>query len=396
MKRIVERIPVPRTYKIQVLPGDGIGPEVIQESVRVLKTVANGVPGLSLSFHEFPCGGKYFLETGCEWSGEAEVFSKQEADAILLGAVGWEKSPGEPVRRDDGQLAGATVVLGQRRELELYANVRPVKLYEGVPTPLADKQPRDIDFVIIRENTEGLYAGIGKHYGENEREELAIDMRPISRLGSERVIQYAMRLAMKRPRGAPSDEKRRVTCVDKSNVLIGDQLFRRIFDETAQLFPNVVPDYAYVDAWTMWSLRQPEYYNVVVAPNMYGDIISDLGAAIQGGMGVAAGGNIGDMHAMFEPIHGSAPRHAGKRRANPIAAIFAGKMMLEWLGERHNNNSALKGASLIEDAVIELLREGKIRTYDLCVSAYADIKPSTTKQVGTAIRKIIQQRLKEL
>ena len=387
---------MPRTYKIQVLPGDGIGPEVIQESVKILKTVSNGISGLALSFHEFPCGGKYYLETGCEWPGEAEVFSKQEADAILLGAVGWEASPGEPVRREDGQLAGATVVLGQRRELELYANVRPVKLYEGVPTPLADKHPHDIDFVIIRENTEGLYAGIGKHYGENEREELAIDMRPISRLGSERVTQYAMRLAMKRPEGAPSDGKRRVTCVDKSNVLIGDQLFRRIFDETAQQFPTIVPDYAYVDAWTMWCLRQPEYYNVVVTPNMYGDIISDLGAAIQGGMGVAAGGNIGDMHAMFEPIHGSAPRHAGKRRANPIAAIFAGKMMLEWLGERHHNTSALTAATIIEEAVRDLLSEGRVRTYDLCMGSYADVKPSTTKQVGTAIRKIIQQKLKEL
>jgi 3-isopropylmalate dehydrogenase len=392
----VERIPVPRTYKIQVLPGDGIGPEVIQESVKILKTVSNGISGLALSFHEFPCGGKYYLETGCEWPGEAEVFSKQEADAILLGAVGWEKSPGEPVRREDGQLAGATVVLGQRRELELYANVRPVKLYTGVPTPLADKHPRDIDFVIIRENTEGLYAGIGKHYGENEREELAIDMRPISRLGSERVIQYAMKLAMKRQDGAPIDRKRRVTCVDKSNVLIGDQLFRRIFDETAQLYPNVVPDYAYVDAWTMWCLRQPEYYNVVVAPNMYGDIISDLGAAIQGGMGVAAGGNIGDMHAMFEPIHGSAPRHAGKRRANPVAAILAGKMMLEWLGERHNDNSVLTAATIIEEAVKDLLSEGRVRTYDLCVRTYADVRPSTTKQVGTAIRKIILQKLKAL
>ncbi len=396
MKRIAERIPVPRTYKIQVLPGDGIGPEVIQESVGILEIVSNGIPGLSLSFHEFPCGGKYYLETGCEWPGEAEVFSKQEADAILLGAVGWEKTPGEPVRRDDGQLAGAAVVLGQRRELELYANVRPVKLYPGVPTPLADKQPKDIDFVIIRENTEGLYAGIGKHYGEGEREELAIDVRPISRLGSERVIRYAMKLALKRGYGAPSDQKKRVTCVDKSNVLIGDQLFRRVFVELAQQFPKIIPDYAYIDAWTMWCVRRPEYYNVVVAPNMYGDIISDLGAGIQGGMGVAAGGNIGDLHAMFEPIHGSAPKHAGKRRANPIAAILAGKMMLEWLGERHQDQKAMIAASVIEAAVMELLGEEQIRTYDLCVGKYAHIKPSTTKQVGKAIRQRIQQQLEEL
>ncbi|MFX1509988.1 MAG: isocitrate/isopropylmalate dehydrogenase family protein [Promethearchaeota archaeon] len=385
-----------RTYKIQVLPGDGIGPEVIQEAVKILKTVSADISGLNLSFHEFPCGGKYFLDTGVEWPGEAEVFSKQEANAILLGAVGWEKSPGEPVRRDDGQLAGAAVVLGQRRELELYANVRPVKLYQGVPTPLADKQPEEINFVIIRENTEGLYAGIGKHYGENEREELAIDMRPISRLGSERVIQYAINLALKRTQGAPSDGKKRVTCVDKSNVLIGDQLFRRVFEERTRAFPKIIPDVAYIDAWTMWCLRRPEYYNVVVTPNMYGDIISDLGAGIQGGMGVAAGGNIGDTHAMFEPIHGSAPRHAGKRRVNPIAAILAAKMMLEWLGEQHEDKAASKAASIIETAVIQVLTETQVRTYDLCVGAFADIHPSTTKQVGTAIRKIVQQQLKEL
>ncbi|MDO8056243.1 MAG: isocitrate/isopropylmalate family dehydrogenase, partial [Candidatus Hermodarchaeota archaeon] len=284
-------IPLTHTYKIQVLPGDGIGPEVIQEAVKVLKAVSTGLAGLNLSFHEFPCGGKYFSETGLEWSGEAEVFARQEADAILLGAVGWEKTPGEPVRRKDGQLAGAAIVLGQRRELELYANVRPVKLYPGIPTPLEGKAPGDIDFVIVRENTEGLYAGIGKHYAEGEPDELAIDVRPISRVGAERVIRYALELVRERQHGAPGDGRHRLTCVDKSNVLIGDQLFRRIFDEQVKSYADIEPDYAYVDAWTMWCLRRPEYYNVVVAPNLYGDIISDLGAAIQGGMGVAAGGN---------------------------------------------------------------------------------------------------------
>ncbi|MFW9985941.1 MAG: isocitrate/isopropylmalate dehydrogenase family protein [Candidatus Odinarchaeota archaeon] len=382
-------------YKIQVLPGDGIGPEVIDEARKVLTTVATGIPGLNLSFHEFPCGGKYYLETGCEWPGEAEVFARQEADAILLGAVGWEKSPGEPVRREDGQMAGAAVVLGQRRELQLYANVRPVKLYPGIPTPLAGKQPEDIDFVIIRENTEGLYSGIGKHYQEDTAEELAIDVRPISRIGAERVIRYAFNLAQKRRQGAPRDGKRRVTCVDKSNVLLGDQLFRRVFGECARNFPQLEPDYAYIDAWTMWCLRQPEYYNVVVTPNLYGDIITDLGAAIQGGMGVAAGGNIGDIQAMFEPIHGSAPRHAGKRRANPTAAILAGKMLLEWLAERRKDQNALRAATVIEQAVVDVLKEGRVRTYDLCVGPYSQLKPSTTKQVGTAIRKRIQQLIVE-
>ncbi|MFX0168389.1 MAG: isocitrate/isopropylmalate dehydrogenase family protein [Candidatus Hodarchaeota archaeon] len=384
-----------RTYKIQVLPGDGIGPEVIHEAVQVLKTVSTETAGLELAFYEFPCGGKYYLETGCEWSGEAEVFARQEADAILLGAVGWEKTPGEVVRREDGQLAGAAVVLGQRRELELYANVRPVKLYQGVPTPLANKTPDDIDFVIVRENTEGLYAGIGKHYAENEPDELAIDVRPISRVGAERVIRYALSLVQQRKKGAPSDGKRRLTCVDKSNVLLGDQLFRRIFTEQVQRHINIEPDYAYVDAWTMWCLRRPEFYNVIVTPNLYGDIISDLGAAIQGGMGMAAGGNIGDNHAMFEPIHGSAPRLAGKRRANPIAAILAGKMLLEWLGKRFNDSTAVNAASFIEEAVQTILQGGQKRTNDLCVGAYARIKPATTKQVSTAIVKALREKLKE-
>ncbi len=391
----VRWITVARTYKIQVLPGDGIGPEVIAEAVEVLNTASLGINGLNLSFHEFPCGGKYYLESGCEWSGEAEVFSRQEADAILLGAVGWEKTPGEPVRREDGQLAGAAVVLGQRRELQLYANVRPVKLYPGVPTPLADKEPYDIDFVIIRENTEGLYAGIGRHYGENSPEELAIDVRPISRKGAERVIRYAFNFAEKREVGAPLDGKKRLTCVDKSNVLIGDQLFRRVFVEYSLHFPKIDPEFAYIDAWTMWCLRRPEHYNVVVTENLYGDIISDLGAAIQGGMGVAAGGNIGERHAMFEPIHGSAPPHAGKNRANPIAAIFAGKMLLEWLAERYKDRAAASAATIIEEAVIQVLNERKVRTYDLCIGPYAGYKPSTTKEVGKAVTKVMQSKLKE-
>jgi 3-isopropylmalate dehydrogenase len=350
---------------------------------------------LDLTFHEFPCGGKYYSETGIEWPGEAEVFARQEADVILLGAVGWEKTPGEPVRRKDGQLAGAAIVLGQRRELELYANVRPVKLYPGVLTPLVGKTSHDIDFVIVRENTEGLYAGIGKHYAEGEPDELAIDVRPISRVGAERVIRYALELAQERQKGAPGDGKQRLTCVDKSNVLLGDQLFRRIFDEQVKSYTTIEPDYAYVDAWTMWCLRRPEHYNVVVTPNLYGDIISDLGAAIQGGMGVAAGGNIGDDHAMFEPIHGSAPRHAGKRRANPIAAILAGKMLLDWLGKRFIDGIATNAARFIEEAIQQVLREEKIRTYDLCVGPYANIKPATTKQVGTAIVKALREQMKE-
>ncbi|MFX1474301.1 MAG: isocitrate/isopropylmalate dehydrogenase family protein [Promethearchaeota archaeon] len=379
-----------RTYKIQVLPGDGIGVETVKEAVKVLSVTEEVTRGLNLSFHEFPCGGKHYLETGKEWTEEAKRFSQEEADAILFGAVGWEKSPGEPVRREDGSMAGADVVLGTRMRLDLYANVRPVKLYEGVPSPLATRQPSDIDFVIIRENTEGLYAPIRGTLQRGETAESAVDVRVITRRGAERVSRFAFNLARQRRHGAPADGQQRVTCVDKSNVLDGCRLFRRVFEEVAQKFPKVMPDFAYVDAWAMWCLRRPSYYDVVVAPNMFGDIISDLGAAIQGGMGVAAGGNIGERHAMFEPIHGSAPRHAGKQKANPIAAILAGKMLLEWLGDKYKDRHCHRAAEKIGFAVAAVLSAGRTRTYDLCIGSYADVEPSTTGQVGSAVAEAVR------
>lgn len=374
-----------RKYRIAVLPGDGVGPETIVEAVRVLRAAAEVTSGLELSFNEFPCGGRYYLETGREWPAEAEAFCREEADAILLGGVGWERSPGEPVRRPDGQLAGAAVVLGLRAELDLYANVRPVRLYPGVPTPLAGQKPGDIDFVVVRENTEGLYAPLRGMLRRGGMDELAVDVRAITRRGSERVSRFAFKLAKSRGRGAPEDRRIRVTCVDKSNLLEGCQLFRRVFREVAKEYQEVEADYAYVDAWTLWCLRRPSYYDVVVTTNMFGDIISDLGAALQGGLGMAAGGNIGDHHAMFEPVHGSAPRIAGQKRANPLASILAGKMMLEWLGQRHGDRRCLEASQAVEQAVIAVLQEGRIRTYDLCVGQYASVQPSNTEQVGIAV-----------
>ncbi len=379
-----------RTYKIQVLPGDGIGIETVAEAVKVLKVAEEETRGLNLTFHEFSCGGKHFLETGEEWSAEAKAFSQNEADAILLGAVGWEREPGEPIRRSDGQIAGADVVLGTRSELDLYANVRPVKLYSGVPTPLADLVPSDVDFVIVRENTEGLYVPIRGTLKRGRDAESGVDVRVITRRGAGRVSRFAFKLAKKRKHGAPTDGQKRVTCVDKSNVLDGCRLFRKVFREVANDFPRIDTDFAYVDAWTMWCLRRPSYYDVVVTSNMFGDIISDLGAAIQGGMGVAAGANIGDGHAMFEPIHGSAPRHAGKQRANPIAAILAGKMLLEWLGDKHKDRRCHRAAEKIEFAVKAVLSAGLTRTYDLCVGPFAKVEPSTTGMVGSAITELIR------
>ncbi len=380
-----------RKYKISVLPGDGIGREVVPEAIRVLKSAASQVGGIEFEIIEFECGGEYYLKTGREWSKEAEQFAKEEADAVLLGAIGAVDSDGRDVRLPDNNLAGYNVVIGLRLSLELYANVRPVKLYEGVPTPLADKTHKDIDMVIIRENTEGLYTPARGTLIREGVKDTAVDLRVITRKGATRVIRYAYETALKRD-GAPVDGKRRVTCVDKSNLLAGCQLFRDVFDELGNEYPKIERDYAYVDAWTQWALKKPEFYDVVVAPNEFGDIITDLGGAIQGGLGMAPAGNIGDHHGVFEPVHGSAPKHYGQNRANPIAAILAGSMMMDWLGIRHDDKKAIAISNVIQNAVAEVLRESRVRTYDLCIQQWSRIEPSTTVEVTDEIIKVIESQ----
>jgi len=374
---------VGRTYNIAVLPGDGIGREVISEVRRVMEEAVNPAVNIDLEFHEFECGGEYYLKTGLEWTEEAEVFTKNEADAILLGGIGARGPDGRSVRRPDGNLAGYSVVIGLRQELDLYANVRPVKLFEGVPTPLAGKGSNDIDMVIVRENTEGLYFPAHGRIKEPDRD-FAFDLRIITAKGSERIARYAYELAKNR-NGAPVDKVKRVTCVDKSNLLAGCQLFREYFNKVGENYKEITKDYAYVDTWTLLAVRKPEYYDVVVAPNAFGDIISDLGGALMGGLGVAASGNIGEEHAVFEPVHGSAPDIAGTGQANPIAALLSAAMMFEWLGKRFNDNVPVKTAGWIRDAIEEVLREGKIRTPDLCLGKWSEVKPSNTHQVTTEI-----------
>lgn len=373
-----------RKYKIAVLPGDGIGREVIPEAVRVLNEAAS-IEGLNLEICEFECGGQYYLKNKREWSEDAEAFTKTEADAILLGGVGTLDSGGNIVRLPDGNMAGYNIVIGLRQELELYANVRPVKLYSGVPSPLVNKEPKDIDMVIVRENTEGLYIPVRGRIAESDRN-LAFDLRLITAEGSERIARYAFELAMKRD-GAPIDGKKRVTCIDKSNLLAGCKLFRESFDKVGSKFKKVSRDYAYVDAWTLLALRRPEFYDVVVAPNEFGDIISDLGAGIQGGLGVAPSGNIGENHGMFEPVHGSAPDIAGTGHANPIAAILSVTMMLDWLGTESNDEGPIKAAKMIRGAVEEVLHEGQVRTIDLCLGRWENVKPAKTFEVAVAIIK---------
>jgi 3-isopropylmalate dehydrogenase len=234
-----------------------------------------------------------------------------------------------------------------------------------------------VDFVVVRENTEGLYTPARGTLSRGGIDELAVDSRIITRKGAERVIRFAFELATHRA-GAPKDRKHRVTCVDKSNVTAGDRLFRAVYDEVASKYPDVERDYAYIDAFTQWIIRSPEFYDVAVAPNEFGDIATDLAAVLQGGMGIAAGGNIGDAHGMFEPIHGSAPKHAGQDKVNPIAMILAVQMMLDWLGTRRKDRGLLSAAQRIEAAVAGVLREGSTLTYDLGGTAKCS-------EVGSAI-----------
>lgn len=349
-------------YAVAVYPGDGTGPEVIREGRRVLDALAEGGPS-PWHCNEYPGGGEYYLRTGREWEPEAAA-AASTADAILVGAVGW---PGATL--PNGDLAGRALVLGLREGLDLYANVRPCKLYPGVRHRISGEYrevwaPKNVDMVIVRENTEDLYTPARGRLRRGGETEVAVDTRIITRKGSERVIRYAFELARARPRGAPEDGARRLTCVDKSNVMEGCRFFRETFDRIGTEYPEVERDYAYVDAFAQWLVRNPERYNVVVATNMMGDIITDLAAVLQGGMGFASGGNIGAEHAMFEPVHGSAPKYAGKNQVNPFATFFAVEQMLRWLGSRHADARLVRQADRLERSLARTLLAGETRTYD--------------------------------
>ena len=395
-------MPVPQSmssYRIAILPGDGTGREVMAEAQSLLTAISSST---SLNFEQIliPCGGQYFLETGKEWPDGSFEKCRDEADAILLGAIGWPDAVCE-----NGDLAGGQVVLGLRGGLDLYANVRPIKLYEGVRHKVHGDfqqvwQSSKVDMVIVRENTEGLYHSLlhrsalkaqgGEEYEPPKMDfpgmngDVAWDPRPISRAGSERVIDFARRLVSLR-NGNPSGVSK-LTCVDKSNVTRGCQLFRSIFDEKSSAWDDLEVDYAYIDAFTMWLVRNPEWFDVVVTSNMFGDIATDLGSVLQGGMGMAASGNIGDEHAFFEPVHGSSPKHAGKNKVNPIATINSVQMMLEWLGHRNDDEEALRVAQYIDESVAEHLFEGTLLTYDLGGNA-------TTSEVGSAITSRVLAKL---
>jgi 3-isopropylmalate dehydrogenase len=369
-------------YKVPVIGGDGIGPEIIAEGQKVLEAAADK-HNFSLEWIDYSIGAEHYLKTG-ELISEETLKELSGYRAIYLGAIG------DP-RVKPGVLEKG-VLLTMRFYLDQYINLRPVKLLAGVWTPLKDKTPKDIDFVVVRENTEDFYIGIGSRaqkgkshadfqirrnlynikFGldiDSDSEEIAYQIGEVSREGCQRVIKYAFDLARKR--------HQKVSSVDKANVLSDIYGFwREVLLDVAKGYPEVKYDFNFVDAITMWFVKNPEWFDVVVAPNMFGDIITDLGAMIQGGLGLAPGANLNpEGTSMFEPIHGSAPKYKGRNMVNPLATIWAGALLLEHLGQP-------AAAEDIVSAIERNLFEGRIKTYDLGGS-------STTSEVGSEIARLV-------
>ena len=346
------------SYKIGVIAGDGIGPEVVDEALKVLD--ASGVK----SEHQFfELGAERYLESG-EVLPESTLEDLRRLDAVLLGAVGDPRVPPGVLERG--------LLLRLRFELDLYVNLRPVKLHPGVPTPLAGKSSDDIDMIVVRENTEGLYSGAGGVQARGTLGEVAIQESINTRHGVERILRYAFERANARPR-------KKLTMVHKTNVLThaGD-LWARTFDELGALYPSVKRDYAHVDAACLYFVTQPERFDVVVTDNLFGDILTDLGAAIAGGMGLAASGNLNPARmgpSIFEPVHGSAPDIAGRGWANPIACILSVALMLEHLGEA-------EAATQVEQAAVATL--GKLG------GTAGEAMGFTTQQVGDMVAEALR------
>ncbi|HOT06076.1 MAG: 3-isopropylmalate/3-methylmalate dehydrogenase [Methanosaeta sp. PtaB.Bin039] len=370
-------------YKIPVIPGDGIGPEIVAEGQKVLQAAAER-HGFGLEWIPFDLGAEHYLRTG-ELVSEETLKELSGYRAIYLGAIG------DPRVRPGVLEKG--VLLAMRFYFDQYINLRPVKLLEGVWTPLKDKGPKDIDFVVVRENTEDFYVGQGGRarrgkshahlevlrsiyqvkFGldiESDSEEIGYQIGMVSKEGCRRVISYAFQMAASR--------ENHVSSVDKANVLSDIYGFwREVFEDVAAGYPGVKTDFNFVDAITMWFVKNPEWFDVVVAPNMFGDIITDLGAMIQGGLGLAPGANLNpEGTSMFEPIHGSAPKYKGQNKINPIATIWAGALLLEHLGQKDAADDIIR-------AIEVNLRQGKVKTYDLGGS-------STTSEVGDEISRLIR------
>jgi len=346
-----------KNYKIAVIPGDGTGPEVVGEGLKVLKAASKKF-GFKYTEEIFDYGGERYLKTGKTVSTK-ELMNLKKFDAIFLGAIGHpEVKPG---------ILEQGVLLKTRFTLDQYINLRPVKLYNSAFCPLKDKKPEDIDFVVVRENSEGLYKGMGKFVNKGKKNEVATQISYNTRKGVERCIRYAFEYCRKR------NKRKKLTLCGKTNVLTyAWDLWQRTFDEVKKEYPDIQTDYAHVDATTMWFVKNPEWFDVIVTDNIFGDIITDLGAMIQGGMGIAAGGNINpEGVSMFEPIGGSAPKYTGKHVINPLAAICAVGMLLDNIGEP-------KAAEAIEAAVMKIVAND-IKSLAAGKMGY------TTEQVGDLV-----------
>ncbi len=352
-----------KTYKIAVIGGDGTGPEVVREGLKVLEA-ASKATGFQYETTEYDWGGDRYLATGNVLPDDAADQMRQY-DAIYLGAIGHpDVKPG---------ILEKGILLRLRFELDQYINLRPVKLYPGVETPLKDKGPAEIDYVVVRENTEGLYAGAGGVLKKGTPDEVAVQESINTRKGVERCIRYAFEYCRKRNR------KKQLTLCGKTNVLTyAFDLWERTFYEVAKDYPDIKTDYAHVDATTMWMVKNPEWFDVIVTDNMFGDIITDLGAMTQGGMGIAAGGNINPNGvSMFEPIGGSAPKYTGMNVINPLAAIGALGMLLETLGEQ-------KAADLIDKAIAKATGE-KMKSMSAGKMGYS------TTEVGDMVAQFVTE-----
>jgi isocitrate/isopropylmalate dehydrogenase len=371
-------------YKIPVIPGDGIGPEIIREGRKVLEAAGERFD-FDIEWVEYPHGADHYLETG-ELISEDTLKELSRYRAIYFGSIGDDRiKPG---------ILEKGILLTVRFYFDEYVNLRPVKLLDGVWTPLKDKTAKDIDFVVVRENTEDFYIGIGGRakkgkskntlevmrniynvkFGldiESDSEEIGYQLGLISKEGTQRVIRYAFELAQTR--------KKHLSSVDKANVLSDIYGFwREEFTSIASEYPEIKTDFNFVDAITMWFVKNPEWFDTVVSPNMFGDIITDLGAMIQGGLGLAPGGNINpEGTSMFEPIHGSAPKYKGQNKVNPIATIWAGALLLDQLGEK-------EASSVIVRAIEQNIVDGKVKTFDMGGS-------HTTSQVGDDIARLTKE-----
>lgn len=358
-----------KSYSIAIISGDGVGKEVTNEAIKVLSAVSTK-HGFNVKMYFFDWGCDYYLRHG-RMMPEEILDTLKSFDAIFLGCIGDAKKVPDHI--------SLTLLLTIRKGFDQYVNLRPIKLYPGVDTPIRTAKPERIDLVVVRENTEGEYAGIGGFFKVGTKDAFAVQTSVFTKKGCERVMRYAFELARKRKKLGNKTPSGMVTSCSKSNALNYSMVFwDSIFKSVSEEYPDIKTDTVFVDALTMWLVKSPEYFDVIVASNLFGDIITDLGSMLQGGMGFAAGGNINPdktYPSMFEPIHGSAPKYAGKAIVNPIASIESIRLMLEHLGEEKASND-------IQNAVMKTLVLGKVKTPDMGGR-------NKTHEVGDAIREAI-------